>query len=78
MLIFFSKKIKTTASMLETQETQVRSLDQVYPLEKGMATRSTILAWRIPGQRSLVGYNPQDHKELDMTEVTEGMHAHTT
>ena len=44
MLIFFLKKIKTTASVLETQETRVRSLDRVYPLEKGMATRSSILA----------------------------------
>ena len=30
------------------QETQVRSLGQEYPLEKGMATHSSILAWRIP------------------------------
>ena len=30
------------------QETQVRSLDQKDPLEKGMATLSGILAWRIP------------------------------
>ena len=29
-------------------ETQVRSLDQKDPLEKGMATHSSILAWRIP------------------------------
>ena len=29
-------------------ETQVRSLDQEDPLEKGMATHSSILAWRIP------------------------------
>ena len=29
-------------------ETQVRSLGQEDPLEKGMATHSTILAWRIP------------------------------
>ena len=28
--------------------TQVRSLGQVDPLEKGMATHSSILAWRIP------------------------------
>ena len=31
-----------------------------------------------PGQRSLVGYNPQDHKELDRTEVTEDMRAQAT
>ena len=30
------------------QETQVRSLYQKDPLEKGMATLSGILAWRIP------------------------------
>jgi len=35
-------------------------------LEKGMATHSTILAWRMPW--SLVGYNPWGHKEPDMTE----------
>ena len=31
------------------QETQVQSLDQEDPLEKEMATRSSILAWEIPG-----------------------------
>ena len=30
------------------QETQVRSLGQEDPLEKGMATHSSILAWIIP------------------------------
>ena len=30
------------------QETRVQSLDQEDPLEKGMATHSGILAWRIP------------------------------
>ena len=30
-------------------ETQIRSLGQEDPLEKGMATHSRILAWRIPG-----------------------------
>ena len=30
------------------QETQVQSLSQEDPLEKGMATHSGILAWRIP------------------------------
>ena len=29
-------------------ETQVQSLDQEDPLEKRMATHSSILAWRIP------------------------------
>ena len=34
--------------MQETQETQVQSLGQEDPLEKEMATHSSILAWKIP------------------------------
>ena len=37
----------------------VGSQGQEDPLEEGMATHSSILAWRIShGQRSLVGYSP--------------------
>ena len=45
------------------QETWVQFLGQENPPEKGMATKSNILAWRIPGQRSLVGYSPWGCKE---------------
>ena len=45
------------------QETWVRSFGQEDPLEKGMATHSSILAWRIHGL-----YSPQGCKESDMTE----------
>ena len=34
--------------MWETQETQVLSLGSEDPVEKGTATHSSILAWRIP------------------------------
>ena len=34
--------------MQEMQEMQVQSLDQEDSLEKGMATHSSILAWRTP------------------------------
>ena len=38
------------------QETGVQSLSQENPLEKGMATHSSILVWEIPWtERSLVG-----------------------
>ena len=37
-------------------------------MEKEMATHSSILAWRIHGQRSLVGYSPWGRKESDTTE----------
>ena len=38
------------------------------PLEKGMATHSSILASRIPWTKSLAGYSPLGCKESDMTE----------
>ena len=50
------------------QATWVRSLVQEDPLEKGMATHSSILAWRIHGQMSLLGYSPWGPKESDTTE----------
>ena len=34
--------------MQETEETRVRSLGRKDPLEKEMATRSSIPAWKIP------------------------------
>ena len=37
------------------QETQVQSLGWEDPLEKGMATHSSILAWRIPWAEEPVG-----------------------
>ena len=37
-------------------------------LKNGMATHSSIPAWGIDGQRSLMGYSPWGRKELDMTE----------
>ena len=59
--------------MQEMQEMSVWSLGQEGPLEKEMATHSSILAWKIP-QRSLAGYSPWGHKESDTTEHT---HIHT-
>ena len=36
-------------NLFAIQEMQVQSLGWEYPLEKGMATHSSILPWRIPG-----------------------------
>ena len=38
----------TVKNLPARQETQVQSLGQEDPLEKGMATHSSVLAWRIP------------------------------
>ena len=48
-------------------ETWVQSLGWEDPLEEGVATHSSILAWRIPMDlRSLAGYSPRGCKEPDM------------
>ena len=38
--------VKKPPAMQETQETQVQSLGQEHSLEEGMATHSSILAWK--------------------------------
>ena len=46
-------------------ETQVRSLGQEGALEEGMATHSSILAWRIPWMEEIGGLQSIGHKESD-------------
>ena len=51
------------------QEAWVWSLCQENPLENGMTTHSSILAWRIPWREEPGGlHSPWGHKELDMSE----------
>ena len=50
------------------QETQVQSLDQEDLLEKGMATHSSILAWRIQWTEEPAGLQSIGVAKLDMTE----------
>ena len=51
------------------QETWVRSLGWEDLLEKEMATHSSILAWKIHGQRSLVGCRLWGRTKSDTTEA---------
>ena len=60
---------KEPACSVGDLEMWVRSLGQEGPLEKGMATHFSILAWRKShGQRRLEGYSPGGCRELDATE----------
>ena len=43
-----SLEARTVKNLPAMQETQVQSLGQKDPLQKGMATQSNILVWRIP------------------------------
>ena len=47
------------------KETQVPSLGQEDPLEKGLAMHSSILSEKSHGQRSLVGYSPWGRKRVE-------------
>ena len=50
-----AQRVKRLPAM---RETQVRSLGPEDPLEKDMATHSSVLAWKIPWKRRLAGYSP--------------------
>ena len=43
-----AQQVKNPPAMQKMEETQILSLGQEDPLEEGMATHSSILAWRIP------------------------------
>ena len=61
-----AQRVKNLPAM---QETQVQSLGQENPLEKGMVIHSTSLAWRIPWTEEPGGLQcPWGRKESDMTE----------
>ena len=49
------------------QETQVQSLGKEDPLEKEIATYSSIVAWRIPWTEEPGGLQCMGLQELDMT-----------
>ena len=57
------------------KETQVQPLGQEDPLEKGMATHSSILAWEIPWTEDpslTMGYSPRGRKRVEHDLATKG------
>ena len=57
--------------MLEGQETRVRCLGREDPLEEGMATHSSALAWRIPWMEEPGGLQSRGRTESDTAEAAE-------
>ena len=51
MMVRASPVVQMVKNLPADQGTQVQSLGQEDPLEKGMATHFSILAWRIPMDR---------------------------
>ena len=65
---------QTVKSLPTMRETRVQSLGWEDPLEKEMATHSSILAWRIPWMEELGGLQSTGRKESD---TTERLYTHT-
>jgi len=67
--------VKNLPAMLETQ---VRALDWEDPLQEGMATHSSILAWRIPMDRGALKATVHGAGEWDRTDrlSTEELNRH--
>ena len=59
---------QTVKNLPTVQEPWIRSLDGEDPLEKGMATHLSILAWKIPWTEELGGLQSMGLQRVDMTE----------
>ena len=60
---------QTVKNLPAIQETQTQYLGQEDPLEKGMATHSSILAWKTPQTEERGRLQSMGCKESDTTEV---------
>ena len=68
MAIYSVRVDQTVKNLPAMWETWVQSLGQENPLEEGLATHSSILAWRIPRTEEPGGYSSQGLKESATTE----------
>ena len=67
-MIWVSLVTQTIKNLPAMRDTHVRSMGQEDPLEKGMATHSSILAWRIPWTGEPGRHDPWGCKESDTTD----------
>ena len=77
ILLIDSALVAQMENLCVMQETQVRSLSEEDPLEKGRATHSVFLPREFHGQRSLAGYSPWGGEDSDMTQGLTHTHTHT-
>ena len=67
-VFFLSQSSEWSIICLPMQERQIRSLSQEDPLEKGMATHSSILSWKVPWTEDPEGLQSMESQESDTTE----------
>ena len=69
MFLLASLVAQTVKSLPAMQETRVQSMGQEDPLEKEMATHSSILAWEIRWTKEPGGLQSMGLQELDIKEL---------
>ena len=68
---------QTVKNLPVMQETQVQSLGQEGPLEKGMAAHSSVLAWKIPWIEEPEGLQPmRSQSQTQLSDFTFTFHFH--
>ena len=65
-----AQRVKNLPAMQETQETWIQSLGWEDPLKEGMATQSSILAWRTPWTEEPVGLQSMGSQRVGHNRVT--------
>ena len=65
-----AQRVKNLPAMQETQETWIQSLGWEDPLKEGMATQSSILAWRTPWTEEPVGLQSMGSQRVGHDLVT--------
>ena len=70
-----AQQVKNLPAMQETQQMRVLSLGQEDPLEKEMATHSSILAWETPWTEEPGGLQPKGQQSH--TQWNTHTHTHT-
>ena len=73
--VWTSLAAQTVENLPAVQETWVQSLGWEYPLEKGMATHSSILAWRIPWTEEPGGLQSMGSQRIGHDWSTNSFHA---
>ena len=75
-ILALNKGPPAALNLLEMQETWVQSLVQEDSLEKGTATHSSILAWRIPWTEEPGGLQPMRSQTVEHDWTTFTFHFH--
>ena len=65
-------KVKNLSTKQKTQDTRIKSLGLEDPLEQGLATHSSILAWRIPWTEGPGGLQLIELTDLQLSHAGNG------